>query len=223
VVDDKGRWQIAPLESLPEPGWHWYTATQTLEDRRSPSTGVANYTAEDLGIDPNSLTVNGERVGGIDQEISWPGDKVLTLGARIVACSTPLTPTLLADYYSLDDVLMSREVLAPESTDDNGNVTFAFRVPRREMQAQWTLALSVYCDKNQQTKALISLPHPARYQAGILDWLERKIDCWFGTCKDPPPPPPPPQPCQGCSPLPKEKTRPKPDFFGPDADDKVYL
>jgi hypothetical protein len=214
VVDGSGKWAIAPAEALPEPGWHWFTATQTLGDRVSPATGVANSVSKDTGIDTDSLTVNGARVGGIDQTISWPEGQVLTLAARIIDCATPLTPTLLADYYDKDDVLVNREAIAPASTDENGNVAFAFRVPRLEQELKWTLALSYTCGGAPQTKALANTLRPAMVLARPLGGLWEDIKCWFGFCNDTPPPPPPPKKqCPGCTPLNPDQMKRKPSPF----------
>ncbi|MHB1318082.1 MAG: hypothetical protein ACYCYF_05615, partial [Anaerolineae bacterium] len=223
VVGGNGQWTLALSEDLPAPGWHWFTATQTLGEWVSPVTGVVNYVSEDTGIDTDSLTVNGARVGGIDQTILWPAGKVLTFAARIVECSTPLTPTLLASYYSLDDVLVNREAIAPASTDTNGNVSFAFRVPRFEQQLQWTLGLSYTCGRASQTRSLVNTLRPATVLARPLADLWDDIKCWFGSCTPTPPPPPPPKKqCPGCTPLDPNQRKRKPTFMDPDPDDNDF-
>jgi hypothetical protein len=222
VVDGSGVWTLAPAEAIPEPGWHWFTATQTLGERVSPVTGVVNYTADDLGTDTDSLSVNGKRVGGIDQKLAFPEGEVFRLGARLTGCAAPLTPTLLVDYYDLTDVLVNRDQIAPAATGADGAVAFDFRVPRTAQQVQFTLAVSYYCDESGQTKRQVAQLRPAIYHAGPLDWLERKIDCWFGNCKNPPPPPPPKKPCQGCTPLDPNDTKRKPNPFERDPDDNDF-
>ncbi len=224
LVDDSGRWTLAPEVALPATGWHWFTATQTLGERVSPVTGVANYVSRDTGIDTDSLTVNGERVGGIDQEISWPGARVLTFAARIVECESPGQPMLVASYYTMDDVLVNREAIAPASVDEDGNVSFDFRVPRIEQEVQWTLGLSYTCDDVPQAKVLAGTLRPARFLARPLAGLWEDIKCWFGSCTDTPPPPPPiKKQCPGCTPIPPEKRKPKPNpFQNPDDDDHHF-
>ncbi|MFO7697101.1 MAG: hypothetical protein R6X16_08090 [Anaerolineae bacterium] len=223
VVDGGGKWAMAPTEALPAPGWHWFTATQTLGERVSPVTGVANFVSEDTGIDTDSLTVNGTRVGGIDQAIAWPAGQMLTFGAQIVDCAAPLTPALLASYYDRDDVLVNREAIPAASMDANGKVTFAFRVPRLEQQLQWTLGLSYTCEGAPQTKALASTLRPARYLAAPLAGFWDDLKCWFGFCEETPPPPPPPKKqCPGCTPLDPNQRKKKPTFLDPDPDDNDF-
>jgi hypothetical protein len=223
VVDGGGKWTLEPKEALPAPGWLWFTATQTLDERVSPATGVANFVSEETGIDTDSLTVNGTRVGGIDQAIAWPAGQVLTFGAQIIDCAAPLTPTLLAGYYDVNDVLVNREVIANTSTDKSGNVEFAFRVPRLGQQLQWTLGLSYTCGEAPQTKALANSLRPAMALSRPLGGLWEDIKCWFGFCTDTPPPPPPPKKqCPGCTPLNPDQMKRKPTFMDPDPDDKDF-
>ncbi|MHB9031804.1 MAG: hypothetical protein ACYC6L_02030 [Anaerolineae bacterium] len=216
LVDGSGRWEITPSTSLPLPGWYWFTATQQLGDLVSQITGTANYFDDKILIDSSSLTVNGARVGGIDQDIAWPEGKVLTFGARIVSCAKPLTPTLQVEFSNNDGTVTNRRVITPKRFDPDGYVEFDYQVPRANQQVQWQMALSFYCQDGGQSSVQPRV-RTVKYVAGVLDWLKRKIDCWFG-CEKQPPPPPPPQPCQGCTPL-DRKTKPKPDFFGPPEDD----
>jgi hypothetical protein len=221
VVDGNGRWELTPEVALVTPGWHWFLATQELGGQVSATSGVANYYDPDTAIDPSSLTVDGKPVSGIDQAIAWPAGRVLTLGARIVACDAPQMPVLEVAYYDAAERVLSREVIEPATASNEGGVTFKFRVPRAEQEVQWQIALSYYCQVQGQTGAPQGTLRWVRYTVDLMDDIKRKIECLFG-CDPKPKSPPPPQPCEGCTPLDrKPKKKPNP-FNAPDDVDWVY-
>ncbi|HOG45045.1 MAG TPA: hypothetical protein PLJ35_10605 [Anaerolineae bacterium] len=218
LVDEDGRWEITPTAKLPQPGWYWFTATQELNGLVSPVTGVGNYYSDDITIDTNSLTVNGERVGGIDQTIEWIGNSELTLGARIIACENPLTPTLQVRYYNAQGLMVNHKKIQPKRTGPDGYVEFDFTVPSEDEGVQWQLELGCYCREEVQTGVIGRSPGlAAPLQKGWTDIY--KPGCWFGGCgnSDPEPPPKPPA-CPGCTPIERPKSRPKPT----DPDGLVY-
>ncbi len=208
-VDGSGRWEIQPAADLAEARWHWFTATQRSGDLVSETAGVADFTSADTAIDTNSLTVNGKRVGGFDQVIPWPGGTRLVFGATIEGCAKPVSPMLQTDYYDTSGGLVNRQIAEPTRADADGNVEFAFVVPRVTQEVQWQVSLAFYCRDDAQSDVGTGM-REAVY-VGILDTVKRKIDCWFGNCKQPPPPPPPPKPCPGCTPwVPPKKPSPSP-------------
>lgn len=211
-VDGNGSWEIQPAADLPEAGWHWFTATQQLGDLVSELAGVAAYTSADAEIDTNSLTVNGKRLGGIDQVISWPTGATMTFGAKITACAKPISPMLRADYYSAADVVVNRLFAKPARASDDGSVEFAFTVPRVSQEVTWQMLLVFYCADTGQSQ-LESGWRTVLYTAGLLDTAKKKLKCLLGMCPPPPPPPPPPpKPCPGCTPF-KPPKKPAPNFM----------
>ena len=221
TVDGNGRWEIQPATDLPSAGWHWFTATQRLGDLVSPGTGVADFATPDTSTDPNSLTVDGKRVGGINQVISWPGGTTLVFGARVSACAKPLSPMLQADYYTADDVMVNRQLADPKGVAEDGTLEFAFVVPRLTQEVQWQLSLAYYCESPGQSRTRSSV-QLASYTAGLLEWLDRTISCWFGNCPPAPPEPPPPRKfCPGCGPAEIPK-KPAPNFMS-DPEDKWVM
>ena len=190
LVGGDGRWAITPSSSLSEAGWHWFTATQQLGGLVSPITGVADFYSADLAIDSNSLTVDGKRVGGINQTIAWPAGKTLTFGARIVNCASPISPTLQADFYDTSDVLVNRGLIAAARAQPDGYVEFKFVVPRADQEVQWRLSLGFYCQGLLKTNLLngarlVSFLTAAKEEPSLWN-----LWCLFG-CDDAPPPPPP--------------------------------
>lgn len=209
IVSEEGRWEITPTARLPQPGWYWFMATQELDGRTSPMTGVGNYYTDQLAIDTNSLTVNGERVGGIDQGIDWLGGQEMTFGARIIHCDKPLTPTLQVRYYNLQGLMVNHERIEPKVTRPDGYVEFEFRVPDEGDEVQWQIELGFYCREEMQTSTIARSRGLAAPAAKLSDLWHP--ECWFGGCneKDPAPPKPPKQ-CPGCTPIPRPKPKPQP-------------
>lgn len=209
IVSEEGRWEITPTAKLPQPGWYWFMAAQELDGRTSPMTGVGNYYSDELTIDTNSLTVNGERAGGIDQDLDWVGGQEMTFGARIIHCDKPLTPTLQVRYYNLQGLMVNHQRIEPRLTRPDGYVEFDFRVPDEGEEVQWQLELGFYCREEVQTSTIARSRGLAAPAAKISDLWHP--ECWFGGCGDKDPPPPkPPSGCRGCTPIPKPKPKPKP-------------
>ncbi len=218
VVGEDGLWEITPTTKLPQPGWYWFTASQEFEGRVSPLTGVGNYYSDQITIDTNSLTVNGQRVGGIDQTIEWLAGETLTFGARIIACQEPLTPTLQVRYYNEQGLMVNHKKIRPKLTRPGGYVEFDFTVPDGDSGLQWQLELGYYCREELQTGVIGRSRGLAAPLAGVSDLWHP--ECWFGGCNkdEEPAPKNPPPGCKGCTPIQRPKKRPRP----VDPDGMVY-
>jgi hypothetical protein len=212
-VDGGGRWEVEPEFDLAD-GWHWFTATQQQGDRESDLAGSLGFVSTAPAIDPSSLTVDGGRVGGIDQEIDWPAGAQRVFRAVVTACREPVEPRLLAEYYDAGGhgaggAVVNRQVVAPSSVVD-GAVEFPFLVPRTTQEVEWQMSLVFGCRDAAQSDA--GGARLVVFTAGILEDIERTIDCWFGNCPPEPPKPPAPAPrCKGCVPwVPPKKPAPEP-------------
>ena len=85
---------------------------------------------------------------------------------------------LQTDYYDTSGGLVNRQIAEPTRADADGNVEFAFVVPRVTQEVQWQVSLAFYCRDDAQSDVGTGM-REAVY-VGILDTVKRKIDCWFG-------------------------------------------
>jgi uncharacterized repeat protein (TIGR01451 family) len=220
VVDDYGLWTITPTSSINQPGWYWFTATQQLNGRISPVTGVGNFVTDTatLIMDTNSMVrylgtrpdlPEGERIGGINQPLGWRPDVTYTLGVRLTRCAPnePISPTLQARLFNDDGLMVGyRNMAATFVETTTGYVEFEFWTPEEE---SFELFLHYYCpvtaqaaDNTRQTTI-----QPSGWLQGLKEWF----GCWESLGCDKPDPPPPPKPgCTGCTPIPRPRPRPRP-------------
>lgn len=211
TVTPYGTWVITTAVPITPTGWYWFTATQELNGRVSPATGVGNYVTTTLGIDPNSITRDGERVGGINQPLFWRGVTTYTLGMRIIGCSNPLTPTLQALFYGEDGLMIGYQDFLGKPAAPGGYFEFEFLTP--ENGIEFELYVDYYCSGlGGGSPSINAKVSPRTTPAGWWGDAKKKRDCFtsLGMGCDPPPPPPPPKPCFGCSPVPRPGKNPKP-------------
>jgi uncharacterized repeat protein (TIGR01451 family) len=220
-VDDYSRWVLTPTSPLTRTGWYWFTATQQLNGRISPVTGVGNFVTDTatLVVDTNSMVryfgtrpfdAEGEPIGGINQPLGWRRGVTYTLGARLTRCDPydPISPTLQVLLYNDDGLMIGHQDLAATYTETlNGYVEFEFGTP--EDGSPFELFINYYCPvpptlaRNAANNPL----RPSGWWQDLKDWF----GCWESLGCDKPDPPPPPKPgCPGCTPIPRPRPRPKP-------------
>ena len=221
IVDDYSRWVLTPTSPLTRTGWYWFTATQQLNGRISPATGVGNFVTDtqSLVMDTNSMVryigtrpdlAEGEPVGGINQLLGWRRGVTYTLGARLTRCTPyePISPTLQVLLYNDDGLMVSHHDLIATYTETlNGYVEFEFGTP--EDETPFELFLNYYCPvpATRAPDIAINSLQPAGWWQDLKDWF----GCWESLGCDKPDPPPPPKPgCPGCTPIPRPRPRPKP-------------
>jgi uncharacterized repeat protein (TIGR01451 family) len=223
VVDGYGRWMITPTTPINQPGWYWFTATQQMNNRISPVTGVGNFVTDTLVMDTNSMVryygtrengewpegIEGERIGGINQPLGWRRATTYTLGVQLTRCAPnePISPTLQALLFNDDGLMVGyRDMAAAFVETTTGYVEFEFWTPEEE---SFELFLRYYCPV---TAMLANSPQPAPLQpSGWWQDLKDWFGCWESLGCDKPDPPPPPKPgCPGCTPIPRPRPRPKP-------------
>jgi hypothetical protein len=219
-VDDYSRWVITPTSAIDSPGWYWFTATQQLNGRISPVTGVGNYIA-----DPNSLIMDtnsmvrylgtrpfnepGEPVDGINQPLGWRRGVTYTLGVDLTRCAPyePISPTLQVLLYNDEGVMVSHHDLPATYKTVKGYVEFEFGTP--EDSSPFELFLNYYCPVPAAGAGGVanSSLRPSGWWQDLKDWF----GCWESLGCDKPDPPPPPKPgCPGCTPIERPRPRPKP-------------
>jgi uncharacterized repeat protein (TIGR01451 family) len=220
-VDDYSRWVLTPTLPFTFTGWHWFTATQQLNGRISPVTGVGNFITDTntLIFDTNSMVRYlgtrpfdgpGEPVGGINQPLGWRPGVIYTLGARLTRCAPyePITPTLQVKLYNDEGLMVSHHDLPATYTETvNGYVEFEFETP--EDSSPFELFLNYYCPvlAIQAGGVANNSLQPSGWWQDLKDWF----GCWESLGCDKPDPPPPPKPgCPGCTPIPRPRRRPEP-------------
>ncbi|HTP07426.1 MAG TPA: hypothetical protein VMP08_04200 [Anaerolineae bacterium] len=218
VVDNYGRWMITPTSSISPAGWYWFTATQQLNNRISPVTGVGNFVTDTLIMDTNSMvrylgassdSQEPERLGGINQPMGWRRETTYTLGVQLTRCAPnePVSPTLQVLLYNDDGLMVSyQDIAGTVVVTSTGDVEFEFMTPDEE---SFELFINYYCPVTTvMTGAGPSTPlHPSGWWQDLKDWFS----CWESLGCDKPDPPPPPKPgCPGCTPIPRPRPRPKP-------------
>lgn len=220
-VDDYSRWVLTPTLPLNLTGWYWFTATQQLDGRISPVTGVGNFIADpaSLIVDTNSMVrylgtrpfdAAGEPVGGINQPLGWRRGAIYTLGAQLTRCAPydPISPTLQVLLYNDEGLMVSHYDLPATYTETlNGYVEFEFGTPEEE--SPFELFINYYCPVPATlARSVVNNPlQPSGWWKDLKDWF----GCWESLGCDKPDPPPPPKPgCPGCTPIPRPRPRPKP-------------
>jgi len=225
LVDDSGHWTITPTSPISQTGWYWFTATQQLNGRISPVTGVGNFVTDTLVMDTNSMVrylgtrpdlPEGERIGGINQPLGWAPGVTYTLGVRLTRCAPnePISPTLQVRLFNDNGLMVAHRTLAATLVEaTTGYVEFEFLTPEAE---SFELFVHYYCpvtaqaaDNPRQTPL-----QPSGWLQGLKEWF----GCWESLGCDKPDPPAPPKLCPGCTPLPRPRPRPKPT----DPDGLVY-
>jgi len=229
IVDGYSRWVLTPTVSLTQPGWYWFTATQQLNGRVSPVTGVGNFVTDtqSLIMDTNSMVryigtrpdlAEGEPIGGINQPLGWRLGVTYTLGARLTRCDPyeAISPTLQVLFYNDGGLMVGHQDLAATyAVTLSGYVEFEFGTPEEE--TPFELFLHYYCPvpAPRAPDTAINALQPYGWWQDLKDWFS----CWESLGCDKPDPPPPPKPgCQGCTPIPRPRPRPKPT----DPDGYVY-
>jgi len=104
---------LTPTSPLSRTGWYWFTATQQLNGRISPATGVGNFITDTatLVLDTNSMVryiwhpaffLGGRTGRRINQPLGWRRGVIYTLGARVTRCTPydPISPTLQVLLYN---------------------------------------------------------------------------------------------------------------------------
>jgi len=219
IVDDYSRWVLTPTSPLTRTGWYWFTATQQLNGRISPATGVGNFITDTatLVMDTNSMVryfgtrpfgSEGEPVGGINQPLGWRRGVTYTLGARLTRCTPydPISPTLQVLLYNDDGLMVSHHDLLATYTE-TGYVEFEFGTP--EDSSPFELFIKYYCPVPATlARSVANNPlRPSGWWQDLKDWF----GCWESLGCDKPDPPPPPKPgCPGCTPIPRPRRRPEP-------------
>jgi len=219
VVDDYGTWTFSTTTPIIQPDqpddWYWITATQQLNGRVSPVVGVVDYASNLLEIDTNSLTIDGQRWGGIDAEAMWRRNHTYELGMRILTCDSPLTPTLQALYFNNDGLMTGYDDLPAAHTGPAGYVDFDFQAPG---DGAFQLYLDFYCAVEGQTAhsagqpigpdRVSAEPTPPKRRTPVTTgghWKRCPIPKGASSCKewvpDPPKPPKPPEPLAPLEPL----------------------
>jgi uncharacterized repeat protein (TIGR01451 family) len=221
IVDNYSRWVLTPTLPLTQTGWYWFTATQQLNGRISPVTGVGNFVTDTqfLIMDTNSMVryfgtrpfdAQGEPVGGINQSLGWRRGVTYTLGARLTRCDPyePISPTLQVLLYNDDGLMVGHHDLAATyAVTVSGYVEFEFGTP--EDESPFELFLKYYCPVPATLARSVAnnLLQPSGWWQDLKDWF----GCWESLGCDKPDPPPPPKPgCPGCTPIPRPRPRPKP-------------
>ena len=186
-------WVITPSQSVAVTGWHWVTATQVLTTVVSGAAGATFDVSNTLGIDPASVTRDGVPLGGLNPKVSWRAGWTYKLGMKIVACSTPMTPTLQALWFNTHGLMTGYKNFA--GTQSGSNVTFSFTPT---LGTPFELYVDYYCpvvaQAAQAAQALTVMPALAQATSVV-----HHHDCFDApSCVDSPIDPP--EHCDDCTP-----------------------
>lgn len=196
VVGADRSWAISPTIPISIAGWHWVTATQTLDTRKSGTAGASFVVNPTPAIDPESVTRAGVPTGGLNPTLGWAPSRHYPLAMTILSCPAPISPTLQASFYNLAGLMTGYQYYpGTASPTDARHVSFDFLTPLGTVPFE----LSV----NYDCPAAPSVAH--------------HHECLLGPgCSDDPPSPPPD--CEDC--VPGKPPRPRaidPDGFVYDA------
>lgn len=199
VVRADRTWAITPTTTIAVNGWHWVTATQTLNNRVSGAAGASFAVTSTTAIDPDSLTRNGIPLGGLNPTLGWAPNRTYKLGMKLPACAAPVSPTLQSSLFNAAGLMTGyKRFPGVASVANPQRVDFDFLTPIS------TLAFELYVDYDC----------PATTPTGPLVHVHTCID--GPSCSDDPPSPPPD--CEDC--VPGKPPRPRaidPDGFVYDA------
>ncbi len=199
VVRADRTWTITPTTAIAVNGWHWVTATQTLNNHVSGVAGASFAVTSTTAIDPDSLTRNGIPLGGLNPTLGWAPNHVYKLGMKLPACATPISPTLQSSLFNAAGLMTGyKRFPGVRPAADPQHVDFDFTTPIS------TLGFELYVDYDC----------PAATPAGPVVHIHTCID--GPSCSDDPPAPP--HDCEDC--VPGKPPRPRaidPDGFVYDA------
>jgi len=210
TVLSNGQWVLTPTTPI-SIGWHWITATVSTSSRTSPASETSFVVSNTLNIDPDSITRDGYPMGGLNAQVGWAPVHTYTIGMKIVACDTPLTPTLQALYFNAAGLMTSfKNFTATLAQPGTGVVQFKFTTPPAGVPFE--LYVDYYCPVLATTQVAVATPirlSPAAASAG----LSHLHDCFEALgCTDDPPDPP--EPCTYyCIPKPHRPQATDPDGF----------
>ncbi len=126
TVDLSGDWVYTVTEPLRPFDWSWLLVDQELDGRLSQPVTAPSWVSDTLPIDPNSLTLNGERWGGLEQMQPWSIHIEYRIGMRITQCAAPYDHALRIDSYNDADQLVNSVRLVPVATGPQGYVEYAY-------------------------------------------------------------------------------------------------